>query len=295
MRSVHPGVGATPAAWDGFTPPGGGSRRWRDRLPFSSKRLFARLSIIVLLTAWGAACAPRQIKPVAAIDPTPLFQVINNRQLAFENGLSGSLELAYKNGKQRFRGRVYIVAYPDGRFRLEVPGAMGGTHLVMANDNQEILAFYPGENRAFRSSVDGKSMNPHLPFPLPVDPTILPALIMGVFPHSNNVSGAEAHLMDSGEKLLKTVLGNTGLQFSYLFGKGPDNSLQKITIIGKDLEVSINTRSDFDHFPRDFDLTLTEGSLKGEWDSVKLFGGDEATLRLRLPDSVPVTDLEDSP
>ena len=24
--SVHPGAGATPAAWDGFTPPGGGGK-----------------------------------------------------------------------------------------------------------------------------------------------------------------------------------------------------------------------------------------------------------------------------
>jgi hypothetical protein len=26
------GVGATPAVWGGFIPPGGGSRRWPDRL-----------------------------------------------------------------------------------------------------------------------------------------------------------------------------------------------------------------------------------------------------------------------
>jgi hypothetical protein len=31
-RSVHPGVGATPMAWGGFTSPGGGSRLRRDRL-----------------------------------------------------------------------------------------------------------------------------------------------------------------------------------------------------------------------------------------------------------------------
>jgi hypothetical protein len=44
MRSVHPGVGATPMAWDGFTPAGGGSRPRRDRPTESSKGFFARLS-----------------------------------------------------------------------------------------------------------------------------------------------------------------------------------------------------------------------------------------------------------
>ncbi len=245
--------------------------------------------------ALGTACAPRQIKPVAIIDPAPLLEVVNARRMAFEKGLSGNLELAFKKGKQRFKGKVYIVAYPDGQFRLEVPGTLGSTLLVMASDNQEILAFYPGENRAFRSAVDGRSINPHLPFPLPVDPTMLPALIMGVFPEVSSASGAEAHLMDSGEKLLQTGSGDTGLQFTYLFAKGPGDNLRKITIRGKDLEVSVHTRLKPDHLPRDFNLTLVDGVLKGEWDSVAPFGGDMADLKLRLPKSVTVTDLEASP
>jgi hypothetical protein len=41
-RSVYPGMGVVP---DGFTPPGGGSRLWRDRPQQNgSERLFARLS-----------------------------------------------------------------------------------------------------------------------------------------------------------------------------------------------------------------------------------------------------------
>ena len=262
----------------------------------SSKRHFARLSIaIILFMAFGTACAPRQIKPVAAIDPAPLFEVVNTRQMAFEKGLSGSLELTFRNDKKRFKGRVYIVAYPDGRFRLEVPGTLGSTLLVMASDNREILAFYPGENRAFRSAVDGRAINPHLPFPLPVDPTILPALIMGVFPEGHDASGAEAYLMDSGEKLLQTGSGDSGLQFTYLFDKGPGDSLREITIRGRDMVVSVRTHLKPDHLPRDFNLTMAEGVLKGEWDSVAPFGGDEANLGLRLPESIPVTDLEASP
>ncbi len=259
-----------------------------------SKRLFARLTVIILTMALGTACAPRQVKLVALIDPAPLLEVVNARQLAFEKGLSGSLELSFKNSKQRFKGRVYIVAYPDGRFRLEVPGTLGSTLLVMANDNREILAFYPGEKRAYRSTVTGRSINPHLPFPLPVDPTLLPALIMGVFPGDDGVSVAEAHLMDSGEKLLQTVSRDTGLQFTYLFDKGPGHSLRKITVRGREFEVTVHTRRKSDHLPLDFILTLAEGVLKGEWDSVKPFGGDEAAIKLHLPESVSVTDLEAS-
>lgn len=251
--------------------------------------------VIILIMAWGTACAPRQIRPVAAIDPAPLLEAVNARRTAFENGLSGTLELAYKNGKQRFKGRVYIIAYPDGRFRLEVPGPMGGTLLVMASDNREILAFYPEENRAFRSAVDGRSINPHLPFPLPVDPSILPALIMGVFPESNTAPKAEAHLMDSGEKLLQTGSRDNGLQFTYLFDKASKATLRKITVKGRDLKVLVRTRQGPDHLPRDFSLTMAEGVLKGHWDSVAPFGGDEAALGIRLPDSVTVTDLEASP
>jgi hypothetical protein len=205
------------------------------------------------------------------------------------------MELAFKNGKQRFKGGVYIVAYPDGRFRLEVPGPLGGTFLVMASDNREILAYYPGENKAFRTAVGGRSLNPHLPFPLPVDPTILPALIMGVYPEDSAVSKAEAHLMDSGEKILKTGLGDTGLQFTYLFDKAPKVRLREITVSRRGMKVSVHTDREPDHLPRDFVLTVADGVLKGEWDSVAPFKGDKATLGLRLPDSVPVTDLEASP
>jgi hypothetical protein len=316
------GVGATPAAWGGFTSlprpfdqaQGGepAEPQARDGEPVESlegdhahgvtasqngsKRFFAKLSIvIVLLVAWGAACAPRQIKPVAAIDPAPLLERVNTRRIAFEQGLSGTLELAYKNGKQRFKGRTYIVAYPDGRFRLEVPGTLGDTLLVMASDNHEILAFYPGENKAFRSAVDGKSLSPHLPFPLPVDPTLLPALIMGVFPKSGDPSGAEAHIMNSGEKLLTARSEDTGLQFTWLFDKASKDSLRKITIRGKDMEVSVRTRQDSEHLPRDFDLTMANGVLKGEWDSVAPFGGNEAALELRIPDFIQIIDLETAP
>ena len=118
---------------------------------------------------------------------------------------------------------------------------------------------------------------------------------MGVFPGSDDRSGAQAHLMDSGEKQLLIAAADGGLQYTYLFGKGSDSRLRQVTIRGENMEVSVRTFGDNGHLPRDFTITLTEGILKGEWDSVAPFKGDGAALWPRLPDSVAVTDLEASP
>ena len=127
---------------------------------------------IILIAAMGSACAPRQIKPVAAMDPAPFLDAVYARNAILEGGLSGTLELGFRNGKRRFKGRTYVVAFPDGRFRLEVPAPLGGTLLVMVSNNAEILAYYPGEGKAFRSEAGGRSLNPYIPFPLPVDPAL---------------------------------------------------------------------------------------------------------------------------
>ena len=61
------------------------------------------------------------------------------------------------------------------------------------------------------------------------------------------------------------------------------------------MEVSVRTRQDSEHLPRDFDLTMANGVLKGAWDSVAPFGGNEAALELRIPDFIQIIDLETAP
>jgi hypothetical protein len=243
----------------------------------------------------GAGCAPRQIRPVADIDAAPLLETLNSRRKAFERGLSGTLDLTFQDGEDRFGSRAYIVAYPDGPFRLEVPAPLGGTALVMTSDNSEILAFYPGKGKAFRSAVDGVSMTPHIPFGLPLDPSMLPSLIMGVFPGGGPPVSPRAYLMDSGQMLLQVGWEDNDLQYTYLFDGGPDFRLRSITIRGQGLEVLLKTFQGSDDLPLDFTITLADGALKGQWDSVSAFSGRETDLDLRLPDGVPVTDLEASP
>jgi len=256
-----------------------------------------RGAAIILIMAGCAACAPRQLKPVAATNPAPLLEAVHARRAAMENGISGSLDLSFIDSGRRFRHRAYITAYPDGRFRLEIPGPLGSTVFVMTSDNSEILALYPDKGQAFRSSVDGRSISPHLPFPLPVEAGILPALIMGVAPGDDRPVEIRAHLMDSGEKLLTAASGDPWMQFqyAYLFAKGPGNRLREITIRGKGVEVSVRTREGAGNLPRDFTLKMEDGVLKGEWETVTPFKGDAADLRLHLPDSFTITDLEAAP
>jgi hypothetical protein len=251
--------------------------------------------LVALILAGGTACIPRQIKPVAEIDPAPLLRIVNDRQEALKSGITGSLELAIKDGKRRFSGKVYIVAYPGGRFRLEVPGPFGGTHLVMVSDNTKVMAFYPGKNIAFRSTARASNINPHLPFPLPVEPARLPALIMGVLPPDSGISGINAHIMDSGDKQLQTTAADGSLQYTWLFEKGSGDRPWLITIKGEELGVSIYTLPGSDHLPRNFKMTLPDGILKGVWEHVKPFKGDESAFELHIPPSTPITDLEASP
>jgi hypothetical protein len=262
----------------------------------SSKRSFARLTLVIVFSMMlGAGCAPRQIKPVESIDPSPLLNLVQERASALNQGLSGTMELAFKNKKQRFNSKIYIVAYPDGRFRMEVPGAFGNTYLVMANDSREIIAYYPGENRAFSSALDSRSLNRHLPFPLPVDPEKITALLMGVFPQKEGVVGVQAHLMGSGEKLLEAGASESDLRYAYLFEKGPKDRLKKITVKGADMEVSIITSLKAPNLPRDFEISFAEGFINGKWESAAPFEGNESVLELRVPGSTPITDLDTAP
>lgn len=258
-------------------------------------RMRIRGIIIIFILALGTACAPRQIKPVAVIDPSPFLHIVDERQAALEKGISGTLELTFKNSRRRFKGRVYTVALPDGQFRLEVPTPLGGTHLVMTNDNKRILAYYPDENKAFTSNVKGRSIDPHLPFPLPLDPAVLPILIMGVFPDEAGSVKSEAHLMDSGAKRLIVHEENHGLRYEFLFNEENGERLQGYTVKGEYGQILVRTEPGPPYLPADFILTTEKGTLKGEWDSITPFKGDDKALEISLPEQMPVTDLEALP
>jgi hypothetical protein len=253
------------------------------------------LTVVCLLTLPVVACAPHQIQPVADIDPSPLLETVTYRQTAFESGVSGTLEMDFKQGKKHFRGSVFIVAFPDGRFRLEVPGPLGNTLLIMANNGHEVLAYYPEKGKAYRSVSDGPSLNPHLPFPLPVEANTLTPLLLGIIPEGMSISQLNAFLLQSGEKQLLAGSNNGGLQLTYLFTREPSVALRIVKASKKDMDIVVTTQKTPPYFPEGFVLATPDANLKGEWEKVAFFDGDETILQLNVPASVHVTDLEGYP
>jgi len=249
------------------------------------------LTVACALIFTTTACAPGRILPVSDIDPSPLFETVQNRRSVFEKGISGTLEMDFKQGNRHFRGRAYVIAFPDGRFRLEVPGFMGSTLLIMAADGKELLTYYPGKGKAYRSAANARFIDNHLPFPLPVDAAMLPALLLGVFPEGNDSPEIRASLLNSGEKRLQAGWDNTELQFLHLFSRG-DASLREIHALRDDMKLEVITEKTPPHFPRGFTLTFHDAKLKGKWDKVNLFQGNDSMVKLRIPGSVPVTNLE---
>jgi len=252
-------------------------------------------AVVLSLVVMGIACAPRQLKPVADIDPLPLLETLVKRRAIFENGVSGTLEVNFRGQKQNFSGRLYLIVFPDGTYRIEIPGPLGGTLLVMAGSPKEVVAYYPGEGKAYRSSSDGRSLNPYIPFPMPVAQKMLPTLFLGLLPDGKSKPDAKAYLMDSGEKHLWTNWNNGELQYVFIFQERSYNKLKEVTASGNKIRMSIRTHLKPYHLPQDFTLTMPEGVLKGEWERASLFKGNMADLELKIPDSVMITDLDTLP
>jgi hypothetical protein len=249
------------------------------------------LKAICILAMAASACAPRQIRPVSEIDPAPMLETVAHRRNALEKGISGLLETDFKKGGQRYRGKAYITVFPDGPFRLEIPGFMGSTAMVMVNNGQEVTAYYPEERKAYLSLTDGLSINPHLPFPLPVKTDLLTALLMGTVPKSYHISEAGAFLLDSGEKQLWSKSDQDGMTFKYLFTEGPAADLMQVNASRPGLEMEVTTQRKPPYLPESFALIFQESTIKGDWEKVAVFNGDRTVLLLNVPASVPITDL----
>ena len=247
------------------------------------------------LSLTAAACAPRQVLPVSDIDPSPLFRIVHHRRSVLEAGISGTLEMDFARGHRHFRGRAYVISFPDGRFRLEIPGFMGTTYLIMASDGKELVAYYPGEGKAYRGDVGSRHIDEHLPFPLPVDAALVPAFLLGVYPEENGPPEIRASLLDSGEKRLNARWEGTKLRFSHLFSRGNRPSLRAIHALMEEMELEVATEKTPPYLPLGFTLTLPDTRLKGELEKVSLYQGESSALKLKIPDSVAVTDLEGPP
>jgi hypothetical protein len=224
-----------------------------------------------------------------------MLETVLHRRIALGKGISGILESDFKQADKRFRGKAYIIAFPEGPFRLEIPGPFGSTTVVMINNGQEVTVYYPREGKAFISRTDSLSIKPHLPFPLPVDTGMLAALLMGTVPDGNNISATKGFLLESGEKQLWTRSDPEGLEFNYFFTKGQAGVLRRVSARGSGFDLEVTTQKTPPHLPAAFTFTTPDATIKGAWEKAVMLGGDETVLQLDIPESVTITDLRDQP
>lgn len=252
-----------------------------------------------LVLAWGcllilsaAACAPRDLYPERNIDPTPLMQAVRDRGEVLATGVSGTILIRYRGAEGRFSGKTYVTALPGGPFRLEIPGFLGNTLAAIVSDGTQVLAYYPEEGQAFRSPARGHAIGIHLPFPLPLEAAALPSLLLGILPEEGNPEMIRAGILNTGERILQVREGGTGTEFTFLFRKNTlDLRSFRCSTGGLDLHGTTQGKPPF--LPEAFRLDFPDSRIEGEWETIGLFEGEASALKLRIPPSVPVTDLED--
>lgn len=252
-----------------------------------------------LVLAWGcllilsaAACAPRDLYPERNIDPTPLMQAVRDRGEVMSSGVSGTILLRYAGEDGRFGGKAYVTALPGGAFRMEIPGFLGNTLVAIASDGTHVLTYYPEEGQAFRSPARGHAIGIHLPFPLPLEAASLPSLLLGVLPQDGTPEMIRAAILNTGERILQVREKGTGTEFTFLFRKNTlDLRSYRCSLGGLDLQGTTQGKPPF--FPEAFRFEFPDARIEGEWETIRFFEGEASALKLRIPPSVPVTDLED--
>jgi len=250
------------------------------------------LSLAFVLIVFTTACAPRSIYPERDLDPSPLLQAMTTRQTTFKAGVSGTIEILYRGTDGNFRGKAHIIVFPDGPFRIEIPGLMGSTLVIMASDGREVLIYYPGEGVAFRGPAKGLSLGSRLPFPLPVDAAAVPPLLLGSFPGYTHPGNPRSSLLSSGERTLRITGDGTGPQFKFLFSKKDPPALHAYHCSYDNLRLEATTARIPPFFPEAFTVTLPDAELKGKWEKAGLFKKDASALKFKIPGSVPITELE---
>lgn len=255
-------------------------RRHRPALPL----LLAGLLLAV-------SCARTQTMTyVSSLEPAPFLELLERRTAAIA-GLSAEMEMDFRDNERRFRGRAYLMLAADGRFRIEVPGPWGSTALVMVSDGEDLWAYYPEKNRAYRSALDGRSLSPYLPFPFEMDLRRLPAALAGVLPADRAWSGPRAFLLSSGQAALLLDLG--GREGRYTFSGGLAGELARLEVPGGQGSLMVDFAGQSPSLPHLFEYRASGALLKGRLEDVRVVADPpERSFLPPQPSDMPVLDLE---
>ncbi|UCF30306.1 MAG: hypothetical protein JSV26_09600 [bacterium] len=249
--------------------------------------------ILLLIVVILSACAgPGSIRHVGSMDSDPLLFILESRETLAE-GLTATIHMDFEGEDRHFKGKAYLLVSHPGRFRLEVPGWLGSTLLLMASDGQHIWAYYPEDAKAYRTTRDGLSLSPYLPFPFPLNTATLPHILLGSLPREEGKT-ASAYETTSGGAVLYLRDPERGVT-RYLFRRSRKGTLYLS-------ETTLESRSGryvttFDkrppHHPLRFTFVSAESTLRVKLDQVHFRTTmDESPFRSPVPPGIFVKDLE---
>lgn len=254
----------------------------------SLKPLYTLFLVIVLLSA---CAAPREIIHVRSIDPSPYIDTLKKRS-SLSGGFATTMHMNFRGADRNFQGKVYLlIAFPE-KFRLEVPGWMGSTLLVMVNDGENVWAYYPEEGTSYRSSAHGLSISPYLPFPLPIDPALIPLLFAGGLPDDVEDRSLRAYELESGRSVL--YIEKPGAEtLRYIFSGGEFPGLMELKADIRGGTYTVTSFQDASELPTEFQYSSDGGDLKAKLkDSRPLSDVPLTTFQSPVPPGIPTRDLE---
>lgn len=248
---------------------------------------FALVALILL----SACAAPRKIRHVRSIDPSPYINILKERS-SLAGGFATTMHMDFRGEGGDFQGKAYLLIAYHKMFRLEVPGWMGSTLLVMVNNGENVWAYYPEEGTSYRSSVHGLSITPYLPFPLPMDPALIPLLITGALPDDVEFRSASAYELESGRAVL--YLEKPGVEtLRYLFSHGETPHLAELRADLRNGTFTLINSQDTPHLPTEFRFRSAKGELKVKLkDSRPLDDVSPDMFQSPIPPGIPMRDLE---
>jgi outer membrane lipoprotein-sorting protein len=251
------------------------------------KKAWLILTIALLLSA---GCAGRDsFTATARIEPGVLLEALEQRRNELSTGITGELDMDFKDPSRHHRGDGYITLTPSGKFRLEVPGAFGSTVLLMVSDGLTTVVYYPSESRAYRTTGPGDQLAPFLPFPMPFDPSSLSGMLTGtVSPDDHEVTAYEAA---SGERLL-VFEDSTVSQYRYLFSGGLVPHISRLWVTLEEGELTVEFSRSDPWLPDRFRYTNGDTRMKGRFQWVRIAENlDGSVFTLDLPGNVTLREL----
>ncbi|MEE8319742.1 MAG: hypothetical protein V3R44_03540 [bacterium] len=250
-----------------------------------------RIWLLALLFLTTSCAAPDSYRHISSIDPEPFVKTLTAREAAPE-GLISTLDVRYRGEAGRYSGEVFLVLARQSKLRLEVPGSMGSTFLVMVSDGRKVWIYYPGEGSAYMTSVGGESLAPYLPFPLPLDPAWIPDLIMGLIPQGVNAESIRAYTTRSG----KTVLyldGSDGLSLQYAMLPGDPARLYSVTARKDGSTLTVTFAREDTNLPEKLDYRSADGRTKADFIQVRRTDSlPKMAFESPIPSDISVKDLE---